>query len=273
LGRNKEDDMVNGWEKWHDWNAGMMRPVTAWFVEATRARPGARLLDAACGTGIPSLALAEHVRPNGHVIATDVSADMVAAAVRIASAKGAGGVEHLEMDMSALSFPDASFDAASAAFGLMFVPEPQRAVRELVRVVKPGAPVAVAVWDEAAKNPCLTTLFGPLARFVRTAAEPAPFSPFRLSAPGALAETLREAGLTRVEIVARAVGFDFASLQQHWEAMSDMASPLRAAAEQLSPSELAELKGAIAGEVKPYVVDGRVSIPGSALCAVGMRAR
>src|SRR5687767_87665 len=142
-------------------------PITAWFCEVTGAAPGQILLDAACGTGLPSLALAGRVRPGGKVIATDISSEMLAAARRKAEAAGIDNIEHRVMDVATLGFPDASFDAVTCSFGLMFCPDPVKAASELRRVLRPGGRFAIAVWDEPAKNPFFRTVFDSVARFVQ----------------------------------------------------------------------------------------------------------
>lgn len=262
---------MHAWEKWHDWNATTMAPVTAWFVEALRARPGMSLLDVACGTGIPSLTLARRVGDTGAVLATDSSEEMLEAARRIADAAQLKNIAHQAMDMSALALEAERFDGASVAFGLMFAKEPAAAVRELVRVVKPGAPVAVSVWAEAGVNPWLATLFGSLRRFVPAPPAPAGGGPFRLAEPGVLEELFVASGLREVKVVARPIRAEFDSVEHHWEAMSEMAAPVRAVAATLPAGELEALRSAIAEAIAPYVTDGRPSIPGQALCAVGIR--
>jgi len=133
----------NGWERWHDWNAVVFASMTQWFCEACGAAPGQVILDAACGTGLPSLALAECVRPNGKVVAIDTSTSMIAAAMRIARSAGVGNIEHRPMDVAALEFDDASFDAVTCKEGLMFCADPVKAASELRRVLKPGGRFAV----------------------------------------------------------------------------------------------------------------------------------
>ena len=260
----------SGWEKWHDWNAGVMQPITAWVCEATAASPGQIILDAACGTGLPSLALAECVQPGGRVVATDVSAVMLGAARRKAEAAGAANIEHHEMDVAALAFPAASFDAVTCKDGLIFCSDPVEGASELRRVLKPKGRFAITAWDEPARNPFFTTVFGTVARFVpRPAAAPDTPGPFRLSRPGELERVLRAAGFTDVAIEPREVVFAFDSLAMHWQTISDMAAPVEAAATTLSKADLARLKQAIADALSPYIVDGRVCVPSTALCAWG----
>jgi SAM-dependent methyltransferase len=262
----------SGWEKWHDWNATVMRPITEWFCDAIAAASGQTVLDAACGTGLPSLAIAERVLPDGKVIAIDAAADMVGAAQRKAAAAGLTNVEHLLSDVGSLPFADGSFDAATCAFGLMFCPDPVQGARELRRVLKPRARFAIAVWDEPSKNAFFGSVFGPVARFLsRPPPEPRTPGPFRLSPRSEIEGVLRAAGFSDFAVESREVLFEFESLELHWQISSDMAAPLAAAKASLSDVDLARLREAIAESLRPYVQDGRVRVPNTALCAWGRR--
>jgi ubiquinone/menaquinone biosynthesis C-methylase UbiE len=262
----------SGWEKWHDWYARMMQPISAWFCEATAARPGLIVLDAACGTGVPALALAACVRPDGKVVATDISAEMVGAARRKAAAAGASNIEHREMDVAALDFADASFDAVTCKDGLIYCPDPSKGARELHRVLKPGGRFAITAWDEPANNPFFTTMFETLGRFIqRPPPDPNAPGPFRLARPGELENVLRKAGFTNIAIERREVAFAFDSLAMHWESVNDMAAPVAAAVATLSGSEVARLKQALADALKPYTSNRGVRLPNTALCASGSR--
>ena len=91
---------VSGWEKWHDWQAEIMRPVTDWYVRATGARAGQRILDVACGSGLPALALAERVGEAGKVLAIDISSKMLSATRRKACKAFAKAVQGELKDLS-----------------------------------------------------------------------------------------------------------------------------------------------------------------------------
>ena len=264
--------MSSGWEKWHDWNANIMRPLTTWFCQASAAAPGDTILDAACGTGLPSLALAERVRPGGKVLAIDISGEMLAAAQRKAAAAGLDNIEHRQMDVAALELPDAAFDAVTCSFALMFCPDPVKAASELHRVLRPHGRLAIAVWDEPARNPFFGTLFQTVGRFVpRPPLDPQAPGPFRLAPPGELQAVLRAAGFAEPSIERREICFEFDSVEMHWQVNVDMAPPLRAAAQSLPEADLARLKQALADALDPYIVDGRVRVPNTALCAAARR--
>jgi demethylmenaquinone methyltransferase / 2-methoxy-6-polyprenyl-1,4-benzoquinol methylase len=96
--------------------------------------PGARVLDACCGTG--DLALAD-ARAGGRVTGVDFSGEMLARAERKAPE-----FDWVQADAAALPFPDASFDAVTVGFGIRNVPDLEAGLSELGRVLRPGGRVA-----------------------------------------------------------------------------------------------------------------------------------
>ena len=121
--------------------------VTSHFLpfvlRAARLVPGHRVLDVATGTGISAQAALDAVGPNGSVLATDVSPEMVEKTrQRLGQLPNAAvAVE----DGQALSLPEASFDAVICSLGLMFFPEPARGLASFHRVLRPGRRAAVSI--------------------------------------------------------------------------------------------------------------------------------
>jgi len=262
----------SGWETWHDTNARCMHTVVERVCELIAPAPGERLLDVACGTGLPALALAERVAPGGSLLATDLSPDMLAAAERIAQRQGAHNITFRPMSAEALTVPDASFDAVTCCFGLMFSPEPQKAAGELWRALRPGGRLAVTVWDEPAKNPLFTTTFGPLrARVPGPPPDPKAPSMFGLADRGGLERLFRDAGFHEVRVEPLPFVAPLESVALHWRMFSAMAPPLKAAVQSLPPEEVEALRAAVADAVAPYVEDGRVALPAAALVVSARR--
>lgn len=105
-------------------------------------RPGMRVLDVGCGPGSITRGLAERVAP-GEVIGIDLSADTLVAARQDAAARGLGNLRYEEASVYQLPYADASFDAAYAHQVFQHLREPAKALREVLRVLKPGGLVAV----------------------------------------------------------------------------------------------------------------------------------
>jgi ubiquinone/menaquinone biosynthesis C-methylase UbiE len=123
-----------------------LQPAHSLMLRMLDPQPGERVLDVACGTGLVSLRMAEAVGAGGAVVGTDISGQMVEAARRIAAERGIANGSFERSDAEELSFPDRTFDAAVCGLGLMYVPEPVRALREMRRVLRPGGRAAAAVW-------------------------------------------------------------------------------------------------------------------------------
>lgn len=132
------------------WQA-QLAPAQAGLLASASLAPGERVLDVACGTGLVSLQAARAVGPRGRVLGVDLSGQMVDAADRRAADGGLSNVDFARMDGEALAVPDGGFDAALCAFGLMYMPEPGQALREMHRVLRPGGRLGLAVWGERAR--------------------------------------------------------------------------------------------------------------------------
>src|SRR5581483_594157 len=175
-----------------DWAAYLEQvclPLHGAALDAARVTRGTRLLDAGCGAGL--LALLASLR-GARVTALDASAGLLAVARQRLPA-----ADVREGDLEALPFADASFDAVTAVNSLFYAADMAAAMRELVRVVRPGGRVVVTAWGRseflAAMMPALGPLMPPPPPGVESG------HPGTLSEPGALAAVLARAGLRVAE--------------------------------------------------------------------------
>ena len=177
------------------WQA-QLGPAQADLLARVALRAGEGVVDVACGTGLVSFAAAEAVGATGRVLGVDISGAMVEAAQRLADARAVGHAAFARLDAEALDLADAGFDAALCALGLMYVPDPARAVRELCRVVRPGGRIGVAVWGERSR--CGWAAVFPIVD-AEVASEVCPLF-FGLGSGDALLRVCADAGLVEIEL-------------------------------------------------------------------------
>jgi SAM-dependent methyltransferase len=264
---------ASGWERYGDWFERNSGNLSEWLCDAAGVGPGSRVLDLACGPGPTAAVAAERVRPDGHVTATDLSPEMVAVTLRRKQRLGLDRLEVLQMDMQALTLPDASFDAAICRFGLMFCPDPVLGAAEALRVLRPGGRYAVAVWDLPAKNPFFTAISAVLGEFVPMP-PPDPTAPgvFRLAPPGELDRVLTTAGFSNIVVEARPIVLKYASPDEYWEIQTGLAAPMRAAMATLTPDEIERLKARVFEALTPYTRGNEISLAAVPLCASASKA-
>ncbi len=153
-------------------------------------RPGERVIDIATGTGVAALLAAERVGERGSVAGTDLAAKMVDKARAAPERRRLTNVTFERMDAGELSFDDASFDAAACVLGLMYPADPQRAIDEMARVLRPGGRAAVCAWGR--RDRCGWNAVFPITD-ARVNSDVCPLF-FSLGAPDALRLAFERAG-------------------------------------------------------------------------------
>lgn len=187
------------WEKHGAIIGQMFAPISQALVDDAEIGRGDTVLDIATGPGEPALSVAAVVGSEGKVVGIDPIPEMVAGARRAAVRRGLTNVHFDVAFADHLPFPAETFDAVISRFGVMFFPTPVDGIREMLRVLKPGRKMALAVWHFADRNPFHYTLSRIMDRYV----EPAPVAPdapdaFRFATQGKLAEVLTAAGVKAV---------------------------------------------------------------------------
>lgn len=176
------------------WRA-QLAPVQARLLEAIAVRPGEQVLDVACGTGLVSLAAARATGARGTVLGTDLSQEMVDAARRRARLQGLHQAHFQRMDAQHLDVPDAAFDVALCSLGLMYLTQPEGALQEMWRVLRPGGRVAIAVWGE--RTGCGWAGLFPIVE-AQVRSDVCPLF-FRLGTGDALLHACRDAGFAQLK--------------------------------------------------------------------------
>jgi ubiquinone/menaquinone biosynthesis C-methylase UbiE len=179
--------------------------------------PGERFLDVAAGTGGLSLPAA---RLGARVLATDWSHAMIERFQARVQEEGLSEAEGRVMDCHALDLPDDGFDLTASQFGVMLVPDQPRALREMVRVTKPGGRVLVIAYGPPAELEFLHVFISALKAvapdFPGLPDDPPPLE-FQVSDPDVLGRRLTDAGLEDIRVERTAERPSFASGQELWD--------------------------------------------------------
>jgi SAM-dependent methyltransferase len=170
--------------------------------------PGQSVLDVACGTGVLAAAAAERVGIGGSVTGIDASAEMLAVARRKVAA-----VRWCEGRAESLPFDNDHFDAVVSQFGLMFFERPVDALREMMRVLRPGGRLAVAVCDALDHSPGYAGLAALLHKLFGPRVADAFRSPFVMGDAQRLLALCSEAGVAGAEVSRHAGTVRFASIE------------------------------------------------------------
>ena len=266
------EGVAPGWAAHAEYLDARGAGVAARLIELSGLAPGERVLELACGPGGVGLAAAPVVGPEGEVVLSDLASGMTAIAAARAARLGLTNVRTRELDLEAIDEPDASYDVALCREGLMLVPEPDRAAREIRRVLRPGGRVAVAVWGPRARNPWLGLVFDAVAEQLGTPIPPPGVpGPFALDDGGRLAALLADAGFRDVEVAEHPVPLRAASFAEWWTRTVALAGPLASRLASLSDDGRRALEARLRADVAPYRTAEGITLPGVCLTARGRR--
>ncbi|WP_157966438.1 class I SAM-dependent methyltransferase [Oceanibium sediminis] len=172
----------------------LFSPWAPHVVDAAGIGDGASTLDIACGTGVLARQALKRSGAKGRVVGLDPAPGMIAAAAEVELA-----IEWVSGRAEDLPFEDNAFDHVISQFGMMFFEDRQKAADEMLRVLKPGGTLAVAVWHGIERNPAYRDVARLLEAEVGPAAAEAVRLPFSLGDPGAVADILSRAGFGDIE--------------------------------------------------------------------------
>jgi ubiquinone/menaquinone biosynthesis C-methylase UbiE len=228
------DSAAVGWNEWSRFNDRADRHISARLVELAGVEPGSRVLDVAAGYGEPALTAARRAGPDGQVVATDISAEMLEFGRQRAAAAGLGeNVEFMEADASSLDFPHESFDAAVSRWGIIFEPDAEAAAGRIRGFLKPEARFAIASWGEPDQVPFLSIPMRTTRERLGLPAPPAGTpGPLSRPTPEEIGGLLEGGGFSNVAVERAEVVFEFASPEQFTGYVRAIAAPIRAMIEQ-----------------------------------------
>ena len=225
--RQQWNSAAAGWRKWSELIDSSASAISERLVELAGVEPGSRVLDVAAGYGEPSLTAARAAGSEGGVVATDISAEMIAFGRERAAEAGLGNIEFVESDAAGLDFPEGSFDAALSRWGIIFEPEGEAAAARVRGFLKSGARMAISSWGPPERVPFLAVP-------MRTALQrlgvdpPPPGTPGPLSrpTPDALGGLLSGGGFSDVDVEEAEVSFEWPSPEEFTTFIKEIAPPI-----------------------------------------------
>lgn len=234
--REQWQEAADAWYRWSDTLHQWLGPSTDRMLELADITQGKQVLDIAAGAGEQSISAAKKVGASGYVLATDISSNILEYAKKMARENDLNNVETRVMDGENLELDDASFDAVISRVGLIYFPNQQKALKEILRVLKSGGKAAVIVYSTPEKNKFFSV---PVSIIRNRAKLPPPLlgqpGPFSLGSEGVIEKAFVDAGFinVRTELVdsplyltsaAECVQFEkesFGALHQMLSSLSD----------------------------------------------------
>ncbi len=262
---------AESWRKNHQQLQEVAAPVTRRMLEMAGVSTGQRVLDIACGSGEPSLPAARAVGSAGFVLATDMAPEMLDVARDNARAQGITNIEFRLVDGEELDVPPASFDAVTCRWGVMFMPEPVRCLKQAYDALKPGGRIAVAVWGPPDRNPFLALPMGIARKYYQGPPLPdamAPGGVFSFADRSRLQFVFEQAGFQDIQIDDMELPMSvFASGQEFWDYAREFIAPLRRILDNM-PQDVQETIGREVAQAAPQgKPDGKVSLSGNPIFA------
>lgn len=270
------NNVADGWLKW--WNITEIagKNLTKLLIELAGIKQGSKILDIATGIGEPSITAAQLVGKNGHVLAIDISPQMLAVAKQRAISMGLQDVmDFREGDAETTNLPSSTFDAALCRFGLMFLPNVKAGLSNIHKSLVNDGIFAAAVWASPDKVPFISLPFNLLLKETNSPPPPpnAP-GPFSLSDEKLLKEYFNSSGFKDVTIERQNMVLNFKSAEEFTNFVCETASPVQVILSKQSEERKKKLLQVITEAAVNSNIDknsGLISFSNEAICIVGTK--
>jgi SAM-dependent methyltransferase len=260
--------MAAGWERRRADIEKFARPVTEWLVRAIDPQPGDTVLELAAGPGDVGYAAVPLLGAEGRLISSDFSSEMVEVARRRAGELGLERVENRVLDALEIALEDDSVDGVLCRFGYMLMPDPERAVGETRRVLRPGGRLALAVWSTPERNPWIS-IAGRILAGLGLAPPPAPDEPgmFVLADEQRLRGLLEDAGfeVERIEEIPLLLEYD--DVDDYVSAARETGGMFARLWSAATDEQREAIRAGLVEGFVPFAVDGGYELPAVAVGA------
>ena len=270
------NNVANGWLKWWKITETAGENIGKRMIELAEIKQGSRVLDISTGIGEPSITAAQRVGKNGHVLAIDISPQMLSVAKERAISRGLQDlIEFKEGDAETTDLPSSTFDAALCRFGLMFLPNVKAGLSNIHESLVNEGRFAAAVWASPEKVPFISLPFNILLKETNIPPPPpnAP-GPFSLADEKLLKDYFSSSGFKDVTIERHNMIFNFSSPEEFTNFVCETASPVQVMLSNQSEERKKEILKAITEAAANNYVDKNsdsISLSNEAICIVGTK--
>lgn len=267
------DTAAEGWKKWWPIFENGAQKLSDRLVELAGIRQGHKVLDLATGTGEPAITAAKRVRPDGKVLAIDISSKMLSTARERAKQQGLEGViEFREGDAEVAVKEKQVFDAILSRWGLMFLPNLQGSLKTMREALVSGGKIAAAVWTEPEKSPMISMPIGVARQVLGLPPTPPNLPPFNLADPKMLERVFAGAGFKNFRAEKMNLTFTVGSADEFARFHSEINGPIIALLADKPRGKHEEVWKAIRDAAAKYAgPDGKIKIDNETMCVAAER--
>jgi ubiquinone/menaquinone biosynthesis C-methylase UbiE len=269
--RQQWDKAATGWDKWSSLFEEAGDPISIRLCELAGVEAGSRVLDVAAGYGATAMVAARVAGPEGRVVASDISAEMLEYGRKHAAAAELENMEFVQGAAAALDFPEDSFDAAISRWGIIFDPDGEGSAARVRGFLVEGGRFAIASWGPPESVPFLSVPMRTVLDFFDVPPPP-PDMPGPLSRPTheRIAGLLEGGGFASVEVEEAELEMEWESPEQFTTFVREIAPPISALMASQPQDRQAEAWDAITEAIRPSAADdGAVRLTGLVLMAAG----
>jgi ubiquinone/menaquinone biosynthesis C-methylase UbiE len=259
-----------GWDKasvyYETYWQKQLYPAQQKLLQLADIKAGDRIIDIACGTGLVSFPAAELAGEKGFVLANDISDKMVETGNSVVRERKLSNIIFQRMDAEELDGEDDSYDIALCALGLMYFPDPLKAIKEMYRVLKPAGHAVVAVWGQR-KNCGWAEVFEIVDR--RVASEVCPMF-FNLGNEGTLKQYMSAGGFKNISVERINTVLNYSSGEEACGA-AFLGGPVALAYSKFSDNVKKEVCKEYIESIKSFKKGNGYHVPGEFVVAIGFK--
>ena len=272
--RQSWDSVAAGWQQWWQTFENDAQKLSDHLVELAKISSGSKVLDMATGIGEPAITAAKKVSNGGHVLATDISPQMLATAKQRAASLGLQDViEFKEGDAETISLPISTFDAALCRWGLIYLPDVKAGLFNIHKSLVNGGRIVAAVWASPDKVPFLSVVMGTVLRETQKPPPPSGIpGPFSLADQKITEAALSETGFKDIAVERMNVIFTYSSPEDYTHFHQAILAPAHALLADQSQERKTEVWNAVTEAVKKYADNtGSIKLDNEVICFSGTK--